>query len=285
MDNIDKRIFIVGCSRSGTTLLQVLLSSHPEIKSFPETNFFLSAAGNRRKMLARIGIATGLEVKALERVVELLDQPELGSQIPHLYWKFSSAVGDFISILDGMTCQVGKKMWVEKTPLHVLYLNLIEKYVPGSHFVHIVRDGRDVVASIVDRAQKYPEKFGNQKDPLMGIARWNQAVRASLPYLGAVRHSFVRYQSLVQNTEAEMRRLASDLRIEYDQSMSQGTEKAAGDVILSKWPWISNARKRPQEKSSKFNRLCDKKEQMWIEDKLDLSIISKIENFVHQYDS
>ena len=36
-----KRIFIVGVARSGTTLLQSMLASHPEIHSFPETHFFV----------------------------------------------------------------------------------------------------------------------------------------------------------------------------------------------------------------------------------------------------
>ena len=37
---IKDRIFIVGCPRSGTTLLQSLLAAHPQIHSFPETHFF-----------------------------------------------------------------------------------------------------------------------------------------------------------------------------------------------------------------------------------------------------
>ncbi|MGC1525664.1 MAG: sulfotransferase, partial [Phormidesmis sp.] len=35
-----KRLFLVGCARSGTTLLQSLLASHPGVASFPESNFF-----------------------------------------------------------------------------------------------------------------------------------------------------------------------------------------------------------------------------------------------------
>ncbi|MEM9163612.1 MAG: sulfotransferase, partial [Cyanobacteria bacterium P01_F01_bin.4] len=35
------KFFVVGCSRSGTTLLQSLLASHPEIISFPESKFFV----------------------------------------------------------------------------------------------------------------------------------------------------------------------------------------------------------------------------------------------------
>jgi len=44
---IKTRAFLVGCPRSGTTLLQAMLFAHPEIYSFPETNFFLSLFGAR----------------------------------------------------------------------------------------------------------------------------------------------------------------------------------------------------------------------------------------------
>jgi hypothetical protein len=35
------RLFLVGCPRSGTTLLQSLLAAHPQIASFPESHFLL----------------------------------------------------------------------------------------------------------------------------------------------------------------------------------------------------------------------------------------------------
>ena len=37
---IEKRVFLVGCPRSGTTLLQSMLHAHPSIYSLPETKFF-----------------------------------------------------------------------------------------------------------------------------------------------------------------------------------------------------------------------------------------------------
>ena len=38
--SMNARAFLVGCQRSGTTLLQVLMANHPDIYSFPETFFF-----------------------------------------------------------------------------------------------------------------------------------------------------------------------------------------------------------------------------------------------------
>ena len=51
------RVFLVGCSRSGTTLLQVLIASHPRIHSFPETSFFINGIGVRCRPLAWIGLS------------------------------------------------------------------------------------------------------------------------------------------------------------------------------------------------------------------------------------
>ena len=51
---ITKRIFLIGCPRSGTTIAQVMLAGHPEILSFPETQFFKWAVGLHRRPQLRL---------------------------------------------------------------------------------------------------------------------------------------------------------------------------------------------------------------------------------------
>ena len=53
-----QRIFLVGCPRSGTTLLQSLLAAHPDITSFPESHFFRHLIDNRRWLHRTFGIAS-----------------------------------------------------------------------------------------------------------------------------------------------------------------------------------------------------------------------------------
>ena len=150
---VTKRVFLVGCPRSGTTIAQVMLAAHPEVLSFPETQFFKWAVGLRRRPQLRIGLATGLERRAFHRCVEeRLNRPDLKDRLPRQPLLFRTAVNAYVSVLDELTMDDGKAIWLEKTPLHVHFTDLIEKYVSRAHFIHVVRRGSDVVASIRDRA-------------------------------------------------------------------------------------------------------------------------------------
>jgi hypothetical protein len=62
----------------------------------------------------------------------------------------------FIKILDEITLENGKSSWLEKTPEHLGQINYIERWVQRAKFIHIIRNGDDVVASLYEVAQKYP---------------------------------------------------------------------------------------------------------------------------------
>jgi hypothetical protein len=64
-----KRVFIVGCPRSGTTLVQALLARYPGVHSFPETRFFEALLDAVDLQLARLG-AERHHVLCLEDMVE-----------------------------------------------------------------------------------------------------------------------------------------------------------------------------------------------------------------------
>ena len=57
--------------------------------------------------------------------------------------------GDFLRIvMEAIARKQGVDRWAESTPLHLLYLPLIKKLIPEALVVHIIRDGRDVTASL-----------------------------------------------------------------------------------------------------------------------------------------
>lgn len=276
MSEIDKRTFVVGCSRSGTTLLQVLLASHPDLTSFPETNFFWSAVGDKRKVLAQIGLPTGLESKAIRHTIDLLGLDQDEYSIPPFFVTFSSAVDKYIRILDDQALKEGKSIWVEKTPYHVYRIDFIKRYVDNPIFVHIIRDGRDVVASICDRARKYPNQFGSQRDPSYGIQLWNETVAESLRRLGKKGHVFTTYRRIVENTEDEMRRLCNCLGIPFHPKMTKGDSDTQKKVVPQNRPWIHKAKKKPgARKKSKFELLFDSKEKKEISNKLNIDAINE----------
>ncbi len=223
---IAKRLFIVGSSRSGTTLLQVSVGAHPRIRSFPETFFFQELTRYLSWIPARLGAPTGRQHIAFARFLREIGHPEFADWRPSRWAPMQATVDAFRSVLDDVTRASGCDIWLEKTPMHVHELPYIERYVPDAHIIHMIRDGRSVVASIHDRACKHPEKFGDQKNPLFGIGLWNYAMFDSVRCAGRPNHSFVFYEDLVRDTGAVLRRLCEEIGTRTVRSRARPARKA-----------------------------------------------------------
>jgi hypothetical protein len=191
-------IFIVGCHRSGTTLLRLLLDSHPNISCGPETGFLTDFAGITRDPM----------------------WPHLQQYgFPKEYWHRKVAEL-FDSFQSDYACARGKARWAEKTPNYALHLDYINELFPTCQVVHIIRDGRDVVASHLDRWGYISAVKATRKWPLY-IDR-TRRVGALLP---ATRYREVRYEDLVGDTEAVMRELLDFLGEPWDEVVLQYDQK------------------------------------------------------------
>jgi hypothetical protein len=123
----------------------------------------------------------------------------------------------FVEILDRLTMDRGKTVWVEKSPEHIAYVDLIERYVRRVKFIHLVRNGADVVASIYDAAHKYPDTHwkANWGTVDRCIAQWNEAVRLTCKYMHQPNHHLVTYERLVENTPDVLTELCDFLGLPY----------------------------------------------------------------------
>ena len=275
-DNINSRIFIVGCSRSGTTLLQSILATHPSIKTFPETGFFLKSIGNLRtnKILANIGITTGKELKSLnDDILYRLNAREKFHVNKKPSFKYKENVKIFLSILDYLTLQSNKKIWIEKTPLHILNLEIIEKYVPKVKIIHIVRDGKEVVASIYKRHINYPNKFVNQ-DINYGIKLWNKCMHKTLKQMNESNNFIVKYEDLVGDTNKELNKISAFLNLN-EKDFDINKRKDIPDLKFKNEEWKNNSIKKIENKNTKFTQIFTKEEQNYIKKKLKNNIIYK----------
>ncbi len=118
--------------------------------------------------------------------------------------------------------EAGKPRFADKTPRNVLHVGLIGRSIPESRFVHLVRDGRDVVPSLVG-LQYFPDRFAE------AVVYWSERVRhgrAAGSALGPDRYQEVRYEELVADPEATLRRLCSFLDLAYDDAMLDYHERA-----------------------------------------------------------
>lgn len=102
-----------------------------------------------------------------------------------------------------------KNYLVEKTPRHIHKLDLIRSMVPGARFILTVRDGRDVAASFIKRFESAQP----------GVNRWLEECAIVRNELERHDTTLVRYEDLVERTQAELQRLCAFVSIPYSEAM------------------------------------------------------------------
>lgn len=268
------RFFLVGTPRSGTTLLQAMLSAHPRVYSPPETHFFRTAVGKRRRNRL-FGIAAPRKAHAaLISMLERLDRLDLDYMVPQTRLRFASYATAFISILDELAVERGATLWVEKTPDHLRSVPVIQRAVKGARFIHILRDGRDVAASLYSAAQQGPSEWAGR--PVNAstwpiercVQRWNDDLLLSLHYARSPSHLVVRYDHLVGAPADILNAVCSYLDIKFD-SVMLSYHAIASDVLGSKAlrsPWRRDVLQPLKDTHlRKFNSVFTPEERSFVE--------------------
>src|SRR5205823_4966966 len=113
----------------------------------------------------------------------------------------------FVELLDEWTLKQGKTVWLEKTPWHVRHVVEIERLVPAPKFIHIVRNGSDVIASTFELAKKYPDTWGRGWSLDNCIDNWLADASISSRNRERPNHFVVRYERLVRDQRSMLERL------------------------------------------------------------------------------
>ena len=161
------------------------------------------------------------------------------------WWPFAGRYARaFADVIDGACKDAGKSVWVEKSPIHLRCIPDIVGAMPDACFIHVVRDGREVVASIFELCKTQPDRWigqfldgrsrapGGDADPRDElviqaiIARWNEDVAITAGRLGDPHHSLVQYDRLLSNTRAELEGLCVLLGLDFDESMLEHRRSA-----------------------------------------------------------
>jgi len=196
-----KRLFVVGCPRSGTTLLQSIFAAHKGVTSFLESHFFPSLTP-RRRVYQWMGLASNRAHVTLGKFLDQAGYPTLFPEKSKFGWTQRSAVSSFVQCLDAIAEEAGSEVWVEKTPRHLHYIELIENHVEEPVFVHIVRRGQDVVPSLYQVTHQHAEDWGGPRTLETCIERWNHDIQISWEHRSKANHHVVHYGELVENREA-----------------------------------------------------------------------------------
>lgn len=261
-------LFLVGCPRSGTTLLQSLLAAHPEIASFPESHFFRKLAPFERRywLLKQFGVASRRARPQLEKFLHEVGEGQLCARFPQRMMSMRQLTRSFIEVLDLLTKQQGKRIWLEKTPGHLHHIDLIEALVPNAKFIHIIRNGADVVASLYEVTHEYPQLWGGQ--PLSidrCIREWIKDVKTTHRYLNQPNHSLVFYEDVVENPQQVLERLCHFIGIHYNPIMLQAYQTVSKKLVLKHESWKKGVEGQIQVVGSKkFCALFNESQRTYI---------------------
>lgn len=152
--NITSPVIILGSERSGTNLLRVILHSHSEIVSPPPAGFIDALMPIQARYFPE---------GRPDYLSQLIDDVIVMTKTHHDPWDInldaeaikerladqSSLLNIFCTVNDIYAEQKGRRLWVSKEPGLFKYIREVAEFIPDAKFVYLVRDGRDVAASML----------------------------------------------------------------------------------------------------------------------------------------
>jgi sulfotransferase family protein len=221
-------VFIVGCPRSGTTLLQRIVDAHPQIAIPPHETHWIPRFFEERRGVTDGGLVTE------ELIPVMLSEPRFNrmgvsrEQLARLIEQGGPiSYSTFVTKIFELYGQArGKPLVGDKTPAYVRRIGTLHALWPNARFVHLIRDGRDVCLSFMSwsKAEKIMGSFSTWKaDPISTAAlKWEVCVqcgRQAGRALGPELYHEMRYEYLVARPEKECSILCGFLGIPYDDAI------------------------------------------------------------------
>jgi hypothetical protein len=211
-------IFVLGCPRSGTTLLSHMLFSAGNFAVYrTESNVFsvlqprfgdLGRERNRRELVrywlkSKLFRETGLDPDFIsEKILRECD-----------------SAGDFLRVvMEEMARQQSVERWADATPDHLLYIREIKQQIPNALIVHIIRDGRDVALSYVKQGWAHPLPWDRGDELCMAGLFWQWIVRKGRELGNALGPDYyeLRYEDLIEKPRETLARLGEFIQQELD---------------------------------------------------------------------
>jgi hypothetical protein len=247
--------FIVGCPRSGTTLLQRVINAHPLIAIMPEAPWITKF--RKESGLTPEGMVT------VDLIRQLFEHPKfsrlgfgrdgllnlINHGRPVSYSSFVSRIFDLFGQ------RKGKELVGNKTPGFVRKIPSVHRLWPQARFVHLIRDGRDVYLSMIKRPlhQVNHGPFNTwAEDPVTTAALWWELSvrqgREAGRSLGPGLYYEIRYEAFVAHPAEECVALCAFLGLPYQEGMLRFHEhgKRAAPPADAKQAWL------PSEGDSEF---------------------------------
>jgi hypothetical protein len=211
-------VFVLGCPRSGTTVLYHMLLSAGNFAVYrAESNVFNLLVPRFRGMHAAADRQRLLDIWLTSKLFRVsgLDAGEISDKI----MAECRGGGDFLRIvMEEVARKQGTGRWADCTPDHLLYMEEIKRQIPNALFIHIIRDGRDVALSYVKQGWSYPLPW--DRDERLGVAGlyWEWVVRKGREQGRGLGGDYqeVRFEELISNPRKTLLRLGQFIEQDLD---------------------------------------------------------------------
>ena len=211
--------FVIGKERSGTTLLQVMLNTHPNIVAPPESCFIML-----------LYLKYGSKVSWSEKDVNAFCNDLFKEDIFRDYWGIDKdkLCSDLIQVRDALNysllCKIvfshfakenkNVSVYIDKNPIYYYFINDLKKIFPDAKFIHIVRDYR---ANIISQ-RKVSATFFNIADMAYRWLKVHQLIekaKSKMPEQWIT----IKYESLVTDAKQVMQELCIFLNVPFNENI------------------------------------------------------------------
>jgi hypothetical protein len=212
--------FVCGVTRSGTTLIRLMLDAHPELAIPGETHWvpkLIKAAERAKQSQEDYGDLIidhkrwgdfHLDADELRERIRQVDPPNAADVIRAFYLLYAE--------------REGKTRYGDKTPGYVQEMPRIQRVLPEARFVHIIRDGRDVALSHL-RMNWGPETYAES------ARLWRNRIRKARKQAPKIEHYMeLQFEHLISDTEGVLRRVCDFVELGFDPAMLDYHERAEG---------------------------------------------------------
>lgn len=214
-----RQVFIGGCDRSGTTLLGAMLGAAEGAVTTPESQF-------KKGLLVNFDWPESVNLAHIEAAFRHVQQAER-----FRVWDLHVDQADYLAahpeysyrnLLQWIVQEYGKQKldktrvdtWIDHDPQNFQIHNQLKQHFPDAKFIHIVRDGRAIAASVM------PLDWG-PNTVLKAAQFWQKNVALGLAAEKALAEDVVqvRYEDLVSEPEATLRRLCGFAGLTFNMDM------------------------------------------------------------------
>ena len=188
-------VYVIGAPRSGTTWLQLMLGSHPQIATPVELDLFSGFVAPWYESWREHVEADGRPARPYWGLPAALTEEQFEEAVRVVVERVYRSV---------LAAKRGAVVVVEKDPRYWRYVDVIRRTVPRAKFIHVLRDGRDVACSMVRVSRSWGRDWAPGE--VAGAAQlWYDCVRGALLAQDAPGgYTAIRYECLLTNAGPDL---------------------------------------------------------------------------------